>query len=161
MKTLTIFFSAILLFTSCSSENKDQKENEEPDGIMTYFSGLPTHPFENLSFQSDLAIVEEQLNSLGYKESQEQPFHFNNQVENIEIILQETEKLTSMKIFFFERKKEFYDDLVVFFGEKSSKQSKNDSFVVYEFKTEIHEYSGTIFKMENGIRITFNLKTSH
>ena len=161
MKFQILLFSIIYLIASCSSDTEAQEEQEDSEGVLAFFSELPAHPFENLTFESDLSIVKEQLKNVGYKESQIQPFHFDNPTENIEIILQDTEKLTSFKIFIFDRKKKFYDDLVALFDKKCTKQSKNSNFIVYEFNTNIHEYSGTIFEMENGIRITFNLKTSH
>jgi hypothetical protein len=164
MKFKPFLLILVVVLKSCSTETENRKENENTEGALAFFSDLPSHPFENLSFESELETTIEQLKSLGYKESKEQPYHYINSTENAEIILPESNKLTSLKIFFFNRKKAFYDELEALFSEKSSKQSKNNqkkSFSVYDFKTEKHEYSGTLFKMDQDIRISYKLKSKH
>lgn len=161
MKRSVFLFIFMCLF-SCNQELNEQEETVSEVELL--FPNFPDQPFLNINFESLTLDVFDVLKRQNYQEKQNQVNHYINEVDNIVVIIPESEKLGNFKIFFFDKNEQFLDDLDHFFTKRAKKTSKkvtSQEFTYYEFDTYKHNFTATIFEMENALRINFNLIKKH
>jgi hypothetical protein len=152
--------------TSCSSNKNDtvsDHEAEESD-LDFFFPDFPTSPFLQLKFGQSVDQISETLNQSGFIEQKETEGTWTSEDEKTKVILSPNVKLGNFKVFFLNKKDDFYQKL----GEKLEKSairskisSKKDEFLYFEIETSFNRFTVSAFKYNELIRLSFKLKTSH
>ena len=119
MKRSVFLFIFMCLF-SCNQELNEQEETVSEVELL--FPNFPDQPFLNINFESLTLDVFDVLKRQNYQEKQNQVNHYINEVDNIVVIIPESEKLGNFKIFFFDKNEQFLDDLDHFFTKRAKKK---------------------------------------
>ncbi len=149
-------FLLLILFTfSCAQETDSAIEAEETQG---YFGNFPDSPFLNISFNETINSQKELLMAHDFQFDEEN--RGINQ-ENVEVFLGGDEKLTSLKVLFFNQKESDFESKTQFFKENAIKNDISSHFATFEFETSKNDFSLSMFMFEGMIRLQYRLSVSH
>ncbi|MFT4601119.1 MAG: hypothetical protein ACI857_001297 [Arenicella sp.] len=159
MKYFALVF-VLLSLVSCSSNDSVSEEVSESE-IERYFGNFPESPFLDLQFDEPIEQSQLKLSNQKFRQQEFQEDDWRTEDEKVEVLFHDQEKLAQFKIFFFDKKEEFLDELELKMTDSASKSEKMDSFSVYSFDTDRTKYTVTLFSFENLIRLQFNILKSH
>jgi hypothetical protein len=155
----------VLLFalSSCMGDHiEDAAPADKSTEVYRYFPYFPDQHFDVIKLGETTAEVESKLRNNGYKAKLNQPGQFKNEAKQIEVILPEAPTIQSFRVFLYrENDIADYDDFVDYFSKSSATKSISNEFSVFDFETLEQDFTISIFKQPDFLRLNYELNTSH